>query len=266
MPAQMDEPQNHSNKKMLEFIMQIGSEMLHNGAEIYRVQETMIMIAKSYHVETFHVYVIANGIFASVDEHGEVHSTEIRHIPLSAIHLGRVVELNELSRGISSGKLTVEQAAERLKEIRQIPYSGKLEQILGNGMGAACFCYIFGGNLYDSLAALVSGVLLSLMQMHLSKKKPSKIIMNILGSAFVTFLGVFDTRILTFLNLDKVIIGSIIPLVPGVPLTMSIRDYLNADYLSGTIRLIDALLVAFSIAAGVGLVLRLSQIVLGVAL
>ena len=42
-------------------------------------------------------------------------------------------------------------------------------------------------------------------------------------------------------------------LTPGVALTMGIRDILNADYLSGSIRLLDAVLVAGSIACGVAM-------------
>ena len=64
-------------------------------------------------------------------------------------------------------------------------------------------------------------------------------------------------------NIDKVIIGSIIRLVPGVALTTSIRDFFNGDYLSGTIRMIDAVLVGGCIAVGVGVVIRLMSIITG---
>ena len=42
---------------------------------------------------------------------------------------------------------------------------------------------------------------------------------------------------------------------PGIAFTMGIRDFVQGDYLSGTIRMIDALLIAASIAIGTGLVL-----------
>ena len=59
---------------------------------------------------------------------------------------------------------------------------------------------------------------------------------------------------------DKVIIGAIMPLVPGIAFTTSIRDFYNGDYLSGTIHLIDALLTAICIAVGACLPLVLSNI------
>ena len=66
--------------------------------------------------------------------------------------------------------------------------------------------------------------------------------------------------------LGAIIIGSIIRLVPGVALTTSIRDFLNGDYLSGTIRMIDAVLVACCIALGVGIVLSAFQMLTGITL
>jgi uncharacterized membrane protein YjjP (DUF1212 family) len=50
---------------------------------------------------------------------------------------------------------------------------------------------------------------------------------------------------------DKIIIGSIMPLVPGITFTTSIRHFHNGDYLSGTIHLIEALLTALCIAGGI---------------
>ena len=51
------------------------------------------------------------------------------------------------------------------------------------------------------------------------------------------------------------IIGSILPLVPGVAFTTAIRDIADEDYIAGAVRMLDALLVTFCIAMGVGVVM-----------
>ena len=56
---------------------------------------------------------------------------------------------------------------------------------------------------------------------------------------------------LAAVNANAAIIGALMVLTPGVALTMGVRDILNGDYLSGSIRLLDALLIAGSIAGGV---------------
>ena len=91
----------------------------------------------------------------------------------------------------------------------------------------------------------------------------SKTITNVLASALVSILAIVFFAVGLPVHYDKIIIGAIMPLVPGIPLTNSIRDFINSDYLSGTIRLIDALLTAFCIAVGVGIVITISQFVTG---
>ena len=45
------------------------------------------------------------------------------------------------------------------------------------------------------------------------------------------------------------------PLVPGMGFVNAIRDIADSDFLSGTVRMIDALLVFVYIAIGVGITL-----------
>lgn len=244
------------SKKVLDLTIAAGEILLHNGAEIFRVQETMIKIAEAYEIYSFNVYVISNGIFASVNEDGHMHSTDIRHVPLSPVHLGRVAAVNNLSREIVAGKYSIEEAFEELERIATIPYTSNTMQIVCAGVGSACFCYIFGGDAYDSITSLLSGAALYIFLIGIAGRNISKIIMNILGSGLVTLCGLIFFSLGMGHNMDKIIIGSIIPLVPGVSLTNAVRDFFNSDYLSGTIRLIDALLIAFCIAVGVGTVLK----------
>ena len=53
--------------------------------------------------------------------------------------------------------------------------------------------------------------------------------------------------------MSHMISGSIMPLVPGLAFTNGIRDIADGDYISGTVRMIDAVLVACCIALGVGI-------------
>ena len=91
----------------------------------------------------------------------------------------------------------------------------------------------------------------------MGRGKISKVMQTILGSALITLGGMVMAALFAGLNMDKIIIGGLIILVPGVPLTTSIRDFFNGDYLSGAIRLIDAILVAICMAIGVGVIYRL---------
>ena len=258
-------------KSVLELTTRIGEVLLKNGGEIFRVQQTMQIVAKAYGVSGFHVYVLANGLFVSIEEDGkqlchQVVASQIRHVPLSSVHLGRVAAVNNLSREIAAHKYTVEQAKEKIEQIDQIPFTSNALQVLVSGVGAGAFCYLFGGSPLDCLASFISGLVLWVFVLFLTAKGANKIMVNILSSALVTAMGVLFFHVLFGDNMDMIVIGSIVPLLPGVPLTNSIRDFLNGDYLSGTIRMIDAVLVACCIALGVGIVLSAFQMLTGITL
>lgn len=54
-------------------------------------------------------------------------------------------------------------------------------------------------------------------------------------------------------NIDQIIIGSLIPLVPGIPLTNSVRDLMSGDLVAGVARGSEAALTSLSIASGIAL-------------
>ena len=162
--------------------------------------------------------------------------------------------------------MPVEQAKEKIEQIDQIPFTSNALQVLVSGVGAGAFCYLFGGSPLDCLASFISGLVLWVFVLFLTAKGANKIMVNILSSALVTAMGVLFFHVLFGDNMDMIVIGSIVPLLPGVPLTNSIRDFLNGDYLSGTIRMIDAVLVACCIALGVGIVLSAFQMLTGITL
>ena len=87
-------------KEILALAVEIGDALLRNGAEVYRVEDTVMHILEAYEIENYDVYVLSNGIFASANEDREDACSMIRHIPLGTTHLGRIAALNQLSREI----------------------------------------------------------------------------------------------------------------------------------------------------------------------
>ena len=210
-------------KEVLDLAVRVGEVLLQNGGEIFRVQETMHRIAEAYGVRDIHVYVLANGLFASVEdtegpgaqyvrhldtdeEIGQsAGGSQVRYLPLSATHLGRVAAVNDLSRQIAAHKYTIEEAWKRIEEISTMPFINEKVQILMSGLGAASICIIMGGSFWDSVASFISGILLWCFILYHSRKKSNKIMVNILGSALVTLNGIIMFRFFFGDNMDKII-------------------------------------------------------------
>ena len=249
-----------SDEEVLDLALMAGHILLENGAEIYRVEETIDRICGYYGVNSENAFVLSNGIFLTAGSARESFFAKVQHIPVSGTHLAAV---NQLSREIVEGRHTIQDAYRLLEEIRTMPGKKRWMQTLASGVGSAAFCIFFGGTFGDSLAAFAAGICLYLYVLWLSVPHLSKIVGNIGGGALVTVVCCLLYLMGVGENLNFMMIGTIMPLVPGVAFTNSIRDVADGDYISGSVRMLDALLVFFCIAIGVGIGFSLISLVPG---
>ena len=240
-----------NTKEILALSVEIADVMLRNGGEIYRIEDTVIHILQAYDVENFDVYVLSNGIFASANEDKEDSCSMIRHVPLGSVNLAKVSYLNQLARDLCSHSCTIEEGWKRVEKAKHLPSYSHWIMVLCCGLGSACYAFLFGGGWLDFLFAFLIGLCEQLLLFVLTKQKVSRFLRNVFASVCVSTLTILAMFTGLPLSMDKIIIGAIMPLVPGITFTTSIRDFHNGDYLSGTIHLIDALLTAICIAVGI---------------
>ena len=238
-----------NNEKLSKLIMEAGEVMLKSGGEISRVEENMKIIAKAYGASA-NVYTLSNGLFLTLYCEGDV-STFVKEVPISAMNLGQVVQVNNLSRDISEGRYTVEEAFAKLNEIKKLPLADEKIRVFFAGLAGGSFSYLFGGDLYDFIAAFIASGLLYIFTLFAINKGFPKFLRIVVGSALATFASQILFSLGLGNDLDHIIIGAIITMVPGVTLTISIREFIFEDYLSGSIHLVDALLTSMCIAVGV---------------
>lgn len=244
--------------KPLDLAYEAGSILLENGAEISRVEETMRRIARHYGVLDEEFFVLSNGIIAT--DKGYARS---KSIPIKGASLDKVVAVNQLSRKVEQGEYSLEQLEYRLKQIRAIKAKPAWEQILASAVGSAAFCIIFGGSFMDCFASFIAGLVLWVFMLFVASKSLSRIVGNVTGGLIATLICFGLYRIGLGNHLSNMIIGAIIPLIPGVAFTNGIRDMANEDYIAGVTRLLDAMLTFFCIALGVALAFMFDENVFG---
>ena len=244
--------------RIMELAYEAGAILLENGAEISRVDETMRRIAGHYGVDDENFFVLSNGIMATAKGFART-----KFIPIKGASLDKVVAVNQLSREVSVGKCDLDQLESRLKAIRAMRPKPAWEQIAASAFGSAAFCIIFGGGFADSIAAFVAGLVLWVYMLFVGYRHLSRIAGAITGGLLATLLCGVMFRLGLGTHLSNMIIGAIIPLIPGVPFTNGIRDLAHEDYIAGITRLLDALLTFFCISMGVALAFMLDAAVSG---
>lgn len=250
-------------REILLLAIKAGEILLKNGAEISRVEDTVGRICRHYGFKSASTFVLSNGIFLTSGNEEETQFAQVRQIPVNNTNLSRVAEVNQLSRRIEAGMYTLPEIKAELNRIEQLPAFSDRTQILTAGFSGACLAFILGGNVRDFLCSLITGCVLYLFILKFGRKHFSKLVRDIVSGALVAVFSIFFYVSGLGTHLDALMIGGIILLVPGVAFTNAIRDMAGGDYISGSVRMIDAVLVFFCIAIGVGFVIASYNLMTG---
>ncbi|MBU9722010.1 MULTISPECIES: threonine/serine exporter family protein [Bacillaceae] len=244
---------------VMDICMLAGEIMLTYGAETYRVEETLERIAKSASFKNVHCFATATGIFLSFEENKEKDDLmQMVRIDDRMQDLNKVTEVNQVSREFVSGELSIPDAHEKLLAISKAPMQYPLWVIhLAAGFAGSGFSYLFGGGWFDLIPAFIAAVISSLivveLERHLKVRFAAEFTAAFSGGSvaiLLVFIGLGN-------NLDQIIIGSLMPLVPGVPLTNAVRDLMSGDLLAGMARGAEALVTSLAIASGIALTISI---------
>lgn len=244
---------------IVSLTLDIAENLLVSGASVNRVEDTVIRICKAYDYRKINVISITEFIFLSVlTPEGHIINQD-RRVYQHENDLAYLEDLNALSREICRDKPTVTTIARRIESLntKQENKRNVFYEVLAYIVGCGAFTIFFGGNILDALA---SG-LISILLYAFSKRSMVPTLNRVVSTFLCSVLGGFSAYLLVYLhmgsNLNAIIIGNIMLLVPGMILTNSIRDLLCGDTIAGLLKLIESLLVALAIAVGYALPLLL---------
>jgi uncharacterized membrane protein YjjP (DUF1212 family) len=234
-----------------------GRLMLENGSETNRVQDTVNTLCLSLGMREADSFATPTGLMLSaVDLEGRSYSTVTR-VTHRTIDLEKVTRIFELARSIARRALdaeTVERELDGVEATRNYPAWVKIA--VGAGT-AACCTLLFGGSWREALATLPVGGLVKLLSILLGKIRFNDFFINIVGGMLAAVLAFSSVALGLAGRGDKVIIGSIMLLIPGITMVNAIRDTIAGDLVAGISRTVEAAIVATAIAIGTGLGVRL---------
>lgn len=259
----MESPEYY--RKLLDMAALAGEIMIRSGAETHRVEDTLQRILATSNFAHAESFVFTTGFIVTLsDPESETLSVTQR---ITGVHqnLGRITDVNSISRSFCSGKLSLDEAIAALREVKHKRQYPDIVALLGILLASGGFAVVFGGTLLDGLGAVLCGLFLSFTELVLGPKIKKTFITTILGATVLslcaTTLTYFAARLGLVFHSHYMIVGAIMPLVPGIALTNAVRDCLQGDFISAGSRLIEALMIAAAVALGVGAGLSLSGVI-----
>lgn len=238
-------------------VMEIGEHMLISGAEVHRVEESITRMCSAYGISRTDVFIITSSMVVTVYTDDNKSYTQTRRITKSDINYEKLHRLNKLSREICEKKLTTQEIREKTHlAVNCKTYPFWMECIC-YAVIAGAFALFFGGDIMEAAVSLIIGAVVRFGILFCEKIINNKIFIKFFSSVVTSALAFAAVKFGFIQVVDKVIIGNIMTLIPGIGLTNALRDLFTGDSIAGLLRSIEAVLIALAIAAGYFLVVIL---------
>ena len=234
--------------EILHELMNMSEQLLLSGADVNRVEDTVSRMGKAYGAKYMDVFVITSNVMVTMAFPDGERLTQTRRILTPAsTDFRRLESLNALSRKCCKNPLPPEELKHEMNRI--VPIS-KTKLICGSLIAAASFTVFYGGNVLDMVVSALFALEIIFLQEKLYPYCTNKVVYNLICSFIVGLCIYAVSAVFPMIDTDKVVVGDIMLLIPGMAFANAIRDILVGDTISGILRLTEALLWAGALACG----------------
>ena len=155
--------------RLMSDALTIGEKMLCSGAEVSRVEDSIVRICSAYGASRVDVFTITSSIVVSADFDGNTY-TQTRRIKSYRTDFDLLDGLNNLSRFICAKKpdeVCIENRISVLLGKKDYPM---LLQVFAHFLTAGSFTVFFGGTLFDGIVSAFIGALLLACVIFIDRK------------------------------------------------------------------------------------------------
>ncbi len=229
--------------------LDIGENLLKCGGEPHRIEDTVTRICSAYGSVHTDVFALPSLVIAGVRMKDGTTASQVRRVYRTANNMYKLDKFNHLSRQICNGTVSLDDIDSAIGEIAESRPFNRYLALFGGVIAAGGFAVFFGGSVYDGLAAAIAGFVVSALNLH--KLKFGN---QMLYTVAVSFLGALTGLLVHRLglgdNIDMIMIGTIMLVIPGLSFGNAVRDLLFGDTISGLIQFVQAIMTAVMVAFG----------------
>lgn len=231
-----------------------GQLLVENGSNMERVNQTLYLMAAAAGLHAFQAFTTVTGLVASAEHQPNAQVVDIR---VRRNDLNRVARVNDLSRQFVAGQIPLADAYHQLRQIdRETISSPAWVQCLAAAVLSVVLMIVFTGDIQDTPAGFLIGGGCYWIYLFLVNRFKIRYLGEFCTSLVIGLLALLAWRWHLITNINDVIVGAIMSLVPGIPLTNAARDLVSGNLISGVTRALEAILVAAAIASANVMVLR----------
>lgn len=247
-----------------DFALNVAVQYLGFGGSSSRAESAIFEAAKSLGIKC-EILASPSGIYMTAfsKENPDLRYTEVRRVQDRGFNLKQIEALERILKHLRLGSLKLDEAHKEVIEIGRTPtiYKRSYRLLAGFVLGAGtCF---FKDSENNILVAFIAGLLTSLV-IYISSTLSKRLHLvgifgDFLACIVLLLLGTFFSYVMN-IPIDKFVFGGLIYLVPGLLIITAVSELSTYNYLSGTAKIMKALIILLSLVISFALISSLLKL------
>ena len=234
------------------FIVKLG-KMLHKfGTPAYRLEVHLLNVAEFLGIGAAFAITPTVLTFVIWQPGEDSEYTHVARVMPGELDLGSLSRTDEIVDAVANNLMTLQDATTRLNEIAAMPnpYSRKAT-FLAYGAAGGAFAMLMQASWTDVAYATALSLLVYLFVLWAEK---SRRVTNMLEPLVALVSALAATAIAAYfdpsINVPIVVLSAIIVFIPGLALTLGLAELAARHLVSGTARIMDAVMLLFKLYFG----------------
>ncbi|WP_413735006.1 threonine/serine ThrE exporter family protein [Shewanella sp. BJSY2023SW005] len=257
------------NQEFIEkrrFIIKLGKALHKFGTPAYRLETHLQTVAKTLGIEGY--FLISPTSMTFVLQHDtDQEYNHVARVKPGELDLGSLARTDALVQELSLGQRSLSEALERLDEIANKPNPyGPMLTLGAFGTSAAAFAMLMGSSWNDVFWSALIGMLVYGLVFSAERSRRIAELLEPLAAMLAGFAACGLAQLDAGLNIPVVVLSGIIVFIPGLALTLGLAELAARDLMSGTMRIMDAVMLLFKLYFGAVLGVAIGNALFGESL
>jgi uncharacterized membrane protein YjjP (DUF1212 family) len=234
------------------FVVKLGQALHRYGIPTHRLEAGMDLVLDRLGMQG-QFFATPTGIFASFGPPEEQRTSLIR-VQTSESDLEKLAELDELINEVIREDVSVTEGLQRIEAITSAPSRyGVWLTTASFTVGSCMFARFLGGGWRELAVTAIVGLILGGLGVVMGRTENTTRVIEPVAAVISAATAVLFAHIFHPLSVYIATLASLIVMVPGLTVTVAIRELATRNLVAGTARLTGALLTFFQLGFGVAL-------------
>jgi len=236
----------------IEFVLDLGRALHRYGTPAHRLEEALLECCRRLGMSA-EVFTTPTTIIMSFGE-PEALRTRMMRVESGELDMSKLAQVDALADAVAGRRVTPTQGVHDLAAILAAPRQfGHALSTLSHGVTAGSIAVFFGGSLADVAIAGLIGLTLGLLAQYAQRSTDQARVFELVGSAIAAFAAGVASSMWYATTPSIIVVAALLILLPGMSLTVAMTELATRNLMSGTARLMSAVIVLLELVVGVAL-------------